>query len=76
MRRAAFTSAWISRTQPLRFYMGCEVRHKNTDPKAFVVVILKEGLVRWGGSAIWDGFAGWGPADPSFGMAPTIKYKL
>ncbi len=33
-----------------------------TDLKVFVVVIPKEGL------------AGWGPANPSLGMTPTIKY--
>ncbi len=33
-----------------------------TRKKVFVVVIPKEGL------------AGWGPANPSLGMTPTIKY--
>ena len=35
--------------------------HEKTDLKVFVVVITKEGLV------------GWGPANPSFGMTPTIN---
>ncbi len=39
-----------------------DVCHKKTDLKVFVVVIPKEGL------------AGWGPANPSLGMTPTIKY--
>ncbi len=36
-------------------------RREKTDLKVFVVVIPKEGL------------AGWGPANPSLGMTPTIK---
>ena len=39
-----------------------DMHHEKTDRKVFVVVIPIEGLV------------GWGPANPSFGMAPTIKY--
>ena len=45
---------------PLRVQV--DVRHEKTDLKVFVVVIPKEGL------------AGWGPANPSLGMTPTIKY--
>ena len=37
-----------------------EARYDKTDLKVFVVVIPKEGLV------------GWGAANPSFGMTPTI----
>ncbi len=39
-----------------------DTHHEKTDLKVFVVVIPKEGL------------AGWGPANPSLGMTPTIKY--
>ena len=39
-----------------------DTRHKKIDLKVFVDVIPKEGL------------AGWGPANPSLGMSPTIKY--
>ena len=39
-----------------------DVRHEKTDLKVFVVAILKEGL------------AGWGPANPSLGITPTMKY--
>ncbi len=39
-----------------------DMRHEKTDLKIFVVVIPKEGL------------AGWGPANPSLGITPTIKY--
>ncbi len=39
-----------------------DARHEKADLKVFVVVIHKEGLV------------GWGPANHSLGMTPTIKY--
>ncbi len=39
-----------------------DTRHEKTDLKVLVVVIPKEGLV------------GWGPANPSLSMTPTIKY--
>ena len=39
-----------------------DARHGKTDLEVFVVVIPKEGL------------AGWGPANPSLGVTPTIKY--
>ncbi len=39
-----------------------DARHEKTDLKVVVVVIPKEGL------------AGWGPANPSLGMTPTLKY--
>ena len=39
------------------------VTGKQTLIKIFVVVIPKEGL------------AGWGPANPSFGMTPTTEYN-
>ncbi len=38
------------------------ITRKQTLLKVFVVVIPKEGL------------AGWGPASPSLGLTPTIKY--
>ncbi len=39
-----------------------DARHEKTDLKVLVVVIPKEGL------------EGWSPANPSLGMALTIKY--
>ena len=38
------------------------MRHEKPDRKVFVIVVPKEGL------------AGWGPANRSLGMTPTIKY--
>ncbi len=42
-----------------KYVIIIDVRHEKTDRRVFVVVIPKEG---------------WGPASPSLGMMPTIKY--